>query len=165
MQPFSSGLRSSVSSSHTSPIPLQAAPVASSPRVDTRTATSGADALRQELANVAGPVSTTGNTSTDIYIDIASIAKATRSAAPKAAIASDTPLMLAAADGDTANVLALLSAGAQVDQVRTDGATALMAAAQDGHTDTVLVLLQAGAGVGQADCTGWTRQRQTVGLC
>jgi hypothetical protein len=57
----------------------------------------------------------------------------------------DEPLVLAAAQGDTARVRALLTAGASPRANWEDGTTALAAARAGGHREVVLVLQQAGA--------------------
>ena len=61
--------------------------------------------------------------------------------------AKDNALMLAASEGQTGPVLALLEAGANVNAKTDYGVTALMNAAGRGHTDIVRVLLEAGADV------------------
>lgn len=56
-------------------------------------------------------------------------------------------LIQAAADGDTAEVVALLAAGADVDWQGDDGRTAVMAATVGNHVDTVAALIDAEADV------------------
>jgi hypothetical protein len=56
-----------------------------------------------------------------------------------------TPLVAAAAGGDTAAVKALLAEGAGVDATAADGRTALIAAAESGKIETVEALVAAGA--------------------
>ena len=60
-----------------------------------------------------------------------------------------TPLMLAATNGNEANVIALLKAGAVVDEVMNiyNGLTALMLAAANGREASVTALLRGGAAV------------------
>jgi hypothetical protein len=56
-----------------------------------------------------------------------------------------TPLVAAAARGDTATVKALLAQGAGVNATAADGRTALIAAAQSGKIEAVEALIAAGA--------------------
>ena len=56
-------------------------------------------------------------------------------------------LIQAAADGDTASVVALLEGGADVDWQGDDGRTAVMAATVGNHVDTVRALIDAEANV------------------
>ncbi len=53
----------------------------------------------------------------------------------------------AAARGDTASVLQLLEAGADVDERDADGRTPVMAATRGNHVDTVRALIEAGADI------------------
>jgi len=61
--------------------------------------------------------------------------------------AQDNALILAASEGQTDTVLALLEAGANVNAKTDHGVTALMNAVGRGQTETVRVLLDAGADV------------------
>jgi ankyrin repeat protein len=74
-----------------------------------------------------------------------------KSDSPSAAFATDTnpgrALRVAAIDGDTARLTALLDAGADVDAADAHGWTALMLAAKRGHGDAVCLLLDRGATV------------------
>ena len=56
-------------------------------------------------------------------------------------------LIQAAADGDTATVIALLEGGADIDWQGDDGRTAVMAATVGNHADTVRALIDAEANV------------------
>ena len=56
-----------------------------------------------------------------------------------------TPVMVAAADGDSATVERLIAAGAKINVRDNRGATALMYAVRNGHRHVIRVLLQAGA--------------------
>lgn len=62
-----------------------------------------------------------------------------------------TPLMSAAATGQTEAVRVLLGVGANVDARRQDGTTAACWAARGGHADTLQVLLDHGADVSSHD--------------
>jgi hypothetical protein len=64
--------------------------------------------------------------------------------------------LAAAKKGDTAQVEALLKAGADLEARDKNGRTALMLAAQYGHTETVRLLLAKGADAGARDQRGWT---------
>ncbi len=57
----------------------------------------------------------------------------------------DERLFVAAAKGDTARVIVLLSAGASPNATWEDGASALSAARSGGHKDVVIILEHAGA--------------------
>ena len=57
----------------------------------------------------------------------------------------ETPLLLAAQNGNADAVKLLLKAGAKVDAAAGNGATALIMASYTGHADVVTVLLAAGA--------------------
>ncbi len=57
----------------------------------------------------------------------------------------DERLFIAAAQGNTARVKALISAGASPDAHWEDGTTALRAARSNGHEDIVTILEEAGA--------------------
>ncbi len=70
-----------------------------------------------------------------------------------------TPLMLAAFRGDTAGVINLLEAGADVNARDRDGDTALMFAAHRGHGLVVALLLQYGANVYARARNGWTAKK------
>lgn len=59
----------------------------------------------------------------------------------------NTALMVAAADGDFAQVQSLLEKGAHVDARGRIGNTALIYAAQEGHVDIVKILVDAGANI------------------
>ena len=65
-----------------------------------------------------------------------------------------TPLILAAAQGQTEIVGALLDAGAPVDQADAAGRTALHAACWGGHADAAELLAAAGADRGLRDRSG-----------
>lgn len=69
-----------------------------------------------------------------------------------------TPLMLAAYDGEAALIELLLGAGARVDEVDGDGMTALAMAAkvEHGHREVVDRLLAAGADATRTDASGRT---------
>lgn len=73
----------------------------------------------------------------------------TAGAAPGAASGPDgrTPLMMAAAQGETEAVRFLLGVGAGVDATRGDGTTAAFWAARQGHVEALEVLLDHGASV------------------
>ena len=69
----------------------------------------------------------------------------------------DEPLLMAAADGDTARVRHLIAQGANVNAADEDGGdTALMFAAANGRADTVAELLKAGADVHKKNRGGAT---------
>jgi ankyrin repeat protein len=70
-----------------------------------------------------------------------------------------TPLMLAAFRGDTAGVIRLLEAGADVNARDRDGDTALMFAAYRGHGLVAALLLRYGANVHARARNGWTAQK------
>jgi len=70
-----------------------------------------------------------------------------------------TPLMLAAFRGDTAGVIRLLEAGAEVNARDRDGDTALMFAACKGHGLISALLLQYGANVYARARNGWTAKK------
>ena len=61
--------------------------------------------------------------------------------------AGETPLFIAALNGNTAAAAVLLGAGADLDHRNKAGATALVAAIFKGHTATALLLINHGAGV------------------
>ena len=69
---------------------------------------------------------------------------------------STTPLILAATNGMTAIVKALLKRNVAVDKVDGDGWTALKRASNEGHEEIVTLLLKAGASPNIADHEGWT---------
>ncbi len=68
----------------------------------------------------------------------------------------DTPLIRAAAAGDTAAVHALLAQGADVNATNRAGETALMFAAENGHVNTGLALLAAASAVEARNTFGET---------
>ena len=68
-------------------------------------------------------------------------------------IGAYTPLLLAARDGHTAVVEALVSAGADPDRANSTGTTPLMLAAASGRADAVKVLLDHGATPNAAETT------------
>ena len=57
----------------------------------------------------------------------------------------ETPLFVAAQNGDIRMLKVLIEAGANVNPVAKDGWTALMMAARDGHYESTEMLLKAGA--------------------
>ncbi len=67
-----------------------------------------------------------------------------------------TALFIAAEEGHTGVVHALLKAKASVDQTTVNGATALLIAAQNGHLEVALALLDAGADLAMAASNGMT---------
>ena len=69
---------------------------------------------------------------------------------------STTPLILAATNGMTAIVKALLKRNVAVDKVDGDGWTALKRASNEGQEEIVTLLLKAGASPNIADHEGWT---------
>jgi len=75
-----------------------------------------------------------------------------------------TPLMYAARQGARSAVTALVDAGAELDAVDPDGATALGLAAINGHADVVALLLEKGANPNLADRTGMTPLYAAVDL-
>ena len=68
----------------------------------------------------------------------------------------DRSLLTAAERGETAQLKALLSEGANVHAVGDDDWSALALAAENGHTEAVLALLAAGAYVNAKTKHGWT---------
>ena len=62
----------------------------------------------------------------------------------------ETPLHMAAREGDAQMVQCLLEARADINKARDDGATALFLAAQNGHEAVVRALIEAGADVNKA---------------
>lgn len=74
----------------------------------------------------------------------------------------DTPLMLAARNGDTEALEALLSSGVNVDDVDQNGRTAFIHAAISGEFDTAKLLLNAGANVNARDSEGRTAAHYTI---
>ena len=62
-----------------------------------------------------------------------------------------TPLMWACAYGQLPTVQLLLSEGANVDQIGSEGETALHLAAAGGHQDVVRLLISKGANVNKPD--------------
>jgi ankyrin repeat protein len=86
-----------------------------------------------------------------------------------------TPLCLAAYLGKEAHIRVLLRAGADVDAVDSNGASALMYAARDGHVDgkqvflysflVVKVLLEFGARHDIRDANGWQAVQYAQVLC
>ena len=72
-----------------------------------------------------------------------------------------TELHLAAGEGNTTSVLALIAAGADVKAKSHTGETALMWAARGGHTGTVKELLAAGADL-NATSNGWPKYGETA---
>ena len=72
-----------------------------------------------------------------------------------------TELHLAAGEGNTTSVLALIAAGADVKAKSHTGETALMWAARMGHTETVEELLAAGADL-NATSNGWPEYGMTA---
>lgn len=78
-------------------------------------------------------------------------------ACPWAVIAQNVPaIVLAASQGKTATVTALLEKGASPDTRQPDGRTALILAADNGHFDTVRTLMIHGAHKELTDPTGRT---------
>lgn len=69
-----------------------------------------------------------------------------------------TPLSLAAAGGDAAQIRTLIAQGADVNARDKDGLTALMWAARKGDTEAARVLIDARADLNVRDCVsaGWT---------
>ena len=63
-------------------------------------------------------------------------------------------LHAAAKKGDTANLLALLQQGANINAADKDGQTALMLAADKNHLQAVQTLLAHGAQINATDCKG-----------
>ena len=74
-----------------------------------------------------------------------------------------TDLMLAAANGHTAEVQTLIEAGADVNASGRIGNTALIYAAQEGHSEIVELLLEAGAYAHQANDFNATAQSLAEG--
>lgn len=66
----------------------------------------------------------------------------------------DTPLMLAARNGDVETLKALLESGVPVDDVDQDGRTAFIHASIPGEFDTAKLLLKAGANIDATDKDG-----------
>ncbi len=67
-----------------------------------------------------------------------------------------TPLMLAAATGNTAAVLELIEVGEDVNAIGPRGSTALMFAAGSGHFEIVKLLVQRQADIRAREQGGWT---------
>lgn len=77
---------------------------------------------------------------------------------------ADTPLHVAARDGDAERVAKLLADGCDVEDSDDDGCTGLFFAAHWGHTALVKTLLDAGALVDARNgMTGWTPLRAAAG--
>ena len=70
-----------------------------------------------------------------------------------------TPLMRAAAIGQTARVMELIAEGVDVNVRGPRNSTALMYAASGGHLDVVRVLVESGADVMAREAGGWTARR------
>jgi len=74
--------------------------------------------------------------------------------------AADTPLTIAAENGDAATVRTLLARGADVDGKDSHGLTPLVRAARRGHFDAALALLDGGADPNRYDSVrtrpGWS---------
>jgi len=70
----------------------------------------------------------------------------------------NTPLTMAAANGDSAKVRELLAQKADVNAQEKNGLTPLMWAARGGHTEIISALIDVGADVNARDCAvnGWT---------
>jgi len=66
--------------------------------------------------------------------------------------------MIAAQEGQTAAVAALLGAGAEVDKTDDEGCTALHRAAHNNHLSVIMVLVEAGAKVDKGKNDGATRR-------
>jgi ankyrin repeat protein len=64
--------------------------------------------------------------------------------------------LVAASQGDSAQVLAFLKAGVKVDTTAWDGVTALAYALQNSHPATVKVLVENGAGLNRKDNNGYS---------
>ncbi|MES2661891.1 MAG: ankyrin repeat domain-containing protein [Pseudomonadota bacterium] len=62
---------------------------------------------------------------------------------------SKSALLIAAENGHTDTVLALIEKGADISKTGISGKSALYVAAQNGHTDTVLALIEKGADINQ----------------
>lgn len=75
----------------------------------------------------------------------------------------NTPLMVAAAYGQTEKVRQLIAAGAWVNARGRIGNTALIYAAQEGHTEIVRLLVAAGADVEAANDFGSTARKLARG--
>lgn len=67
-----------------------------------------------------------------------------------------TELMQAAADGDQSRAIALLDAGARVDERNANGGTALMYAVSAGQPELIRLLLERGADPNAKARIGWT---------
>jgi ankyrin repeat protein len=67
-----------------------------------------------------------------------------------------TELMTAAGEGDLPRVLALLEAGAEIDERNANGGTALMYAVSNNHLEVVSLLLARGADPNARARIGWT---------
>ena len=70
--------------------------------------------------------------------------------------AEDSPLIAAARNGKTEEVISLLAEGDEVNQEDEDGSTPLLVACENGHAKTVSVLCAAGALLDQANVDGDT---------
>ena len=70
---------------------------------------------------------------------------------------TETPLHIAAREGQTKTALALIKVGADINAKDEDGATPLHYVARLGQTETALALIKAGADINAKSNNGLTR--------
>lgn len=74
----------------------------------------------------------------------------------------DTPLMLAAREGDVVRLNELIESGVAIDEVDQNGRTAFLHASINGEFDAAKLLLKAGANINAMDNEGYTAAHLTI---